>query len=46
MTFEMCIRDSSIGIELCSRKDSKGNYYFLDDTVSHAVSLVLSLIHI
>ena len=38
-----CRNANSIGIELCSRKDSKGNYYFLDDTVSHAVSLVRRL---
>ena len=35
-----CRNANSIGMELCSRKDSRGNYYFLDQTV------YLSLIHI
>lgn len=38
-----CRNYNSIGIELCSRKDSKGNYYFKDATVSNAVSLVKAL---
>lgn len=28
-----CRNSNSIGIEMCSRKDSKGNYYFKDETI-------------
>ena len=38
-----CRNDNSIGIELCSRKDSNGNYYFKDATVKNAVELTKSL---
>ena len=38
-----CRNDNSIGIELCSRKDSKGNYYFKDNTVKNAAELTKSL---
>lgn len=31
-----CRNSNSIGVELCSRKDSSGNYYFKDDTVTNA----------
>lgn len=34
-----CRNTNSIGIELCSRKDSKGNYYFKDATVGNAAEL-------
>ena len=34
-----CRNGNSIGIELCSRKDSKGNYYFKDATVKNAAEL-------
>ena len=39
-----CRNDNSIGIELCSRKDSKGNYYFKDATVKNAAELTKTLI--
>ena len=38
-----CRNSNSIGIELCSRKDSKGNYYFKDETVKNAAELTKSL---
>jgi N-acetylmuramoyl-L-alanine amidase len=34
---------NSIGVELCSHKDSKGNYYFDAATVTNAVQLVKAL---
>ena len=38
-----CRNENSIGIELCSRKDSKGNYYFKSETVKNAAELTKSL---
>lgn len=38
-----CRNSNSIGVELCSRKDTNGKYYFADDTVYNAVELVQSL---
>lgn len=38
-----CRNANSIGIELCSRIDSKGNYYFLDATVENAAALTRRL---
>lgn len=38
-----CRNSNSIGIELCSRKDSKGKYYFKDETVTRAVALTKEL---
>lgn len=38
-----CRNANSIGIELCSRKDSKGNYYFKDATVKNAAELTKDL---
>ena len=38
-----CRNANSIGIELCSRKDSSGNYYFKEATVKNAVELTKSL---
>ena len=38
-----CRNSNSIGIELCSRKDSKGNYYFKNETVENAAELTKSL---
>lgn len=35
-----CRNDNAIGIELCSEKDSKGNYYFNNETINNAVGLV------
>lgn len=34
-----CRNNNSINIELCSRKDSNGNYYFKDETVKNAIEL-------
>ena len=38
-----CRNANSIGMELCSRKDSRGNYYFLDQTVYNAAALAREL---
>ena len=38
-----CRNANSIGMELCSRKDSCGNYYFLDQTVYNAAALARQL---
>lgn len=38
-----CRNANSIGMELCSRKDSKGNYYFIDQTVYNAAALARQL---
>lgn len=38
-----CRNANSIGMELCSRKDSKGNYYFMDQTVYNAAVLAREL---
>lgn len=38
-----CRNGNSIGIELCSRKDLKGNYYFKEQTVQNAIELVKML---
>lgn len=38
-----CRNTNSIGIELCSRKDSNGRYYFKDETIANAVELTASL---
>ncbi|MDD3569804.1 MAG: N-acetylmuramoyl-L-alanine amidase [Lachnospiraceae bacterium] len=38
-----CRNTNSIGIELCSRKDSNGNYYFKDETVKNSIELVCDL---
>lgn len=35
-----CRNGNSLGIELCSRKDAEGNYYFTQQTVEQAVKLV------
>ncbi|WP_317368632.1 peptidoglycan recognition family protein [uncultured Tyzzerella sp.] len=35
-----CRNENAIGIELCSEKDRKGNYYFTNETINNAVSLV------
>ena len=40
---EACRNANSIGMELCSRKDSKGNYYFMDQTVYNAAVLARQL---
>ena len=38
-----CRNSNSIGIEMCSRKDSKGKYYIKDETIKNAVELTKSL---
>lgn len=38
-----CRNSNSIGVELCSRIDSKGKYYFKDETVNNAIELVKQL---
>lgn len=38
-----CRNQNSIGIEMCCRKDTKGNWYFEDATVSSTVELVREL---
>ena len=38
-----CRNSNSLGVELCSRKDSKGNFYFMDKTVDNAVELIKML---
>lgn len=38
-----CRNSNSIGVELCSRIDSKGKYYFKDETVNNAIELVKML---
>ncbi len=38
-----CRNANSLGVELCSRKDSSGNYYFKDETVANAIELIKDL---
>lgn len=38
-----CRNANSIGVEICSRKDADGKYYFMTDAVSNAVRLVRAL---
>ncbi len=38
-----CRNDNAIGIELCSEKDSKGNYYFNNETIKNAIELTKML---
>lgn len=38
-----CRNANSIGIEFCSKKDSRGNYYFMDQTVYNAAALARQL---
>lgn len=38
-----CRNNNSIGIELCSRKDSNGSYYFKDEVVNNSIQLVVFL---
>ena len=38
-----CRNSNSIGIELCSRKDANGNYYFKEETIKRAAKLVKEL---
>lgn len=38
-----CRNSNSIGIEMCSRKDANGNYYFKEETIKRAAKLVKEL---
>lgn len=38
-----CRNSNSIGIELCSRKDADGKYYFKDETIQNAAKLTKEL---
>lgn len=38
-----CRNSNSIGIELCSRKDANGKYYFKDKTITNAVAITKEL---
>lgn len=38
-----CRNANSIGVELCSRKDSSGNYYFKEDVIANAIVLTREL---
>ncbi len=38
-----CRNDNAIGIELCSEKDSKGNYYFNNETINNTIELTKML---
>ena len=40
---KICRNSNSIGIELCSRKDANGKYYFKDEVVNRAVALTIEL---
>lgn len=37
--------NNSIGVELCSRKDSSGTYYFKEETIKNAQELVKELMN-
>ena len=38
-----CRNDNAIGIELCSERDSKGMYYFNQETINNAIELTKML---
>lgn len=38
-----CRNSNSIGVELCSRRDKDGEYYFLPETVDNAAALIREL---
>lgn len=44
--YKKCLNSNSIGIEMCSRKDSSGNYYFKDDTVKNCLKLIKYLMNL
>lgn len=44
--YSSCRNSNSIGIEMCSRKNSYGQYYIKDETVSNAVKLVKYLMDV
>lgn len=41
--YNKCTNTNSIGVELCSRKNTKGEYYFKDETIKNAVNFVHEL---
>lgn len=41
----ICTNSNSIGIEMCSRKDSSGKYYFKDETIENCIRLVKYLMN-
>ena len=41
--YNSCRNNNSIGIELCCKKDSKGNWYFEDATIQNAIELTKEL---
>ncbi len=41
--YSACRNSNSIGIELCSRKDKNGKYYFKDETIKNAIELTKEL---
>ncbi len=38
-----CRNSNSIGVEMCSVKDSKGNFYFKEKTINNAIELIKML---
>ncbi|HCT64215.1 MAG TPA: N-acetylmuramoyl-L-alanine amidase [Lachnospiraceae bacterium] len=38
-----CRNNNSIGIEMCSRKDSAGNYYIKEETIKNAIEITMFL---
>lgn len=38
--YKKCLNSNSIGIEMCSRKYSNGQYYFKEQTISNCIQLV------
>lgn len=40
-----CRNYNSIGVELCSKKDEKGNYYFEKETIENAIILIKELMY-
>lgn len=41
--YGLCTNSNSIGVEMCSRKDSKGVYYIKEETLENAAELVRGL---
>ncbi|MGI5823987.1 MAG: N-acetylmuramoyl-L-alanine amidase family protein [Bacillota bacterium] len=41
--YGLCSNGNSIGIELCSRKDARGRYYFKEETLENAAELARGL---
>ena len=43
--YQKCDNSNSIGIELCSRKNAAGNYYFMDKTLENAIEFIKTLMN-